>query len=180
MIVRMIALIGCGTSCLLAADAPREKAQMSKIERIDFPSGGTLRLKNSIGVLTVEGWDRPDLEMTTIKSSRVAYPAGEREKATHDLDHVHVVAERHGDELVVTSDFPRHRAFPLPNPLGRGTNFDLECRIKVPSTARLIVDHDVGEVNVDNLTGNIDVTLASRRDHAASAGGGQIRDQREN
>jgi DUF4097 and DUF4098 domain-containing protein YvlB len=35
----------------------------------------------------------------------------------------------------------------------------MEYRIKAPSAARLIVTHDVGEVNVHNLTGNIDVTL---------------------
>lgn len=158
MILRIVVALGLGAGCLLAADEPKEKVEVSKTERIDFPSGGTLRLENSIGVLTVEGWDRPELEMTTIKSSKVAYQAGEREKATHDLDRVHVVAERHGDELVITTDFPRHRVF-LPNPVGGATNFDLEYRIKVPSTARLIVHHDVGEVNVDNLTGNIDVTL---------------------
>ena len=121
---------------------------MSKTERMDFPSGGTLRLTNSIGVLTVEAWDRPDVEITTIKSTKVAYDAREREKATHELDRVRVTAERRGDELVITTDFPRYRAFP-PYPLAGETNFDLEYRIKAPSTARLIADHDVGEVNID-------------------------------
>jgi hypothetical protein len=153
-------MLGLGAGCVLfAADEPLEKVQVSKTETIDFPSRGTLRLKNSIGVLTVEGWDRPEVEMTTIKSSKVAYPAREREKAAHDLDRVQVSAQRKGDELVITTDFPRHRPFPLPNPVGGATNFDLEYRIKVPRTARLIVDHDVGEVNVDDLTGNIEVKL---------------------
>ncbi len=54
---------------------------MSKTERMDFPAGGTLRFTNSVGVLTVEAWDRPVVEITTIKSTRGEYDASEREKA---------------------------------------------------------------------------------------------------
>ncbi len=158
MIMRILTLIGFGTACLLfAADEPRQKVQVSKTERADFPSGGTLRLTNSVGVLTVEAWDRPDVEITTIKSTKVAYDAAEREKATQELDKVRVKAERRGDELVITTDFLRGGAFP-PYPLGE-TNFGLEYRIKAPSTARLIAEHGVGEVNVDGFVGDIQVTL---------------------
>jgi len=116
-----------------------------------------LRLTNSIGVLTVEGWDRPDVEITTIRSTKVIDDAQDLEKATHELERVRVAAERRGDELVITTDFPRHRAF---YPLGE-THFDLEYHIKAPTTARLIADHHVGEVNIDSLAGDIHVTLLS-------------------
>jgi hypothetical protein len=159
MMMCIVAAIGFGTNCLLlAAGEPRQKAQVSKTERIDFPSGGTLRLTNSVGALTVEGWDRPDVEITTIKSTKFAYDSRDRDKAAHDLEKVRVAVERRGNELVVTTYFLRRRAF-LPNPPGGETNFDLEYRIKAPSTARLIADHDVGEVNIDSLVGDIDVTL---------------------
>ena len=106
------------SGCLLfAAEQPKEKVQVSKTERIDFPAGGTLRFTNSIGVLTVEAWDRPDVEITTIKSTKEEYDASEREKATHELEKVNVVAERHGDELVITTTFPRYRTFPITYPL---------------------------------------------------------------
>jgi hypothetical protein len=157
---RLLVLTGLGIGCcLLAAEEPKEKAQVSKTERLDFPAGGTLRLKNSVGALMVEGWDRPSVEITTIKSSKFWYDAREREKAANQLDRVRVAAERQGDELVITTDFPRHRAFPFPNPVGGATDIYLEYRIKAPITARLIVDHGVGEVNVDNLRGNMDVSL---------------------
>ena len=158
MMMRILTLIGFGISCLLlAADEPKQKVQVSKTEHIDFQSGGTLRLTNSIGVLTVEAWDRPDVEITTIKATKIAYDAPAREKAAHELDKVRVAAERRGNELVITTDFPRHGTFP-PYPLGE-TNFDLEYRIKAPSTARLIAEDGVGEVNVDGLAGDIQVTL---------------------
>jgi hypothetical protein len=66
--------------------------------------------------------------------------------------------ERHGDELVVTTNFPRHRGFPPTSPLGDATRFDLKYEIKVPRNARLIVDNDVGDVHLEKVTGDIRVT----------------------
>ncbi len=128
--MRILAVIGFGTTYLLfAAGELKEKAHVSKVE------------------------------VTTIKSTKVAYDSREREKAMHELDRVRVAAERRGNEVVVTTDFPRHRAFPRPYPLGGGTNFDLEYHIKAPSTARLIANLKVGEVNIDSLVADVQVTL---------------------
>ena len=154
-----LAVIGlCVSGLALAGDEPTQKIQISNTEHIDFPPNGALRLTNSIGELTVEGWDRSDVEITTIRSTKLAYDPQQREKATHDLDKVRVAAERHGDELVITTDFPRHRTFPPPSPLGSAASFRLEYDIKVPRNARLMVDHDVGDVHVENITGDIHVT----------------------
>jgi hypothetical protein len=160
MTMRILAVIGFGATCLLfAADQPKQKVQVSKTERMDFPSGGTLRLTNSIGALTVEAWDRPDVEITTIKSTTAEYDANEREKATHELDKVSIATERRGDELVVTTKFSRYGALPLSYPLAGAPKIDVEYRIKAPSSARLIVNHDVGDVSVDGLVGDINLTL---------------------
>jgi len=134
MTTRIFAAIGFATGrLLLAAGEPNQKMPVTNTERMDFPSGGTLRLTKSTGMVTVEAWDRPDVEITTITS----------------INKVRVAGERHGDELVITTDFP-HRAFP---------RIDLEYRIKVPSFARLIANHDDGDVNIDGLVGDIQVTL---------------------
>jgi hypothetical protein len=165
-----------GISCLLAAAEPKQKVQVEHTERADFPSGGLLRLKNSVGEVTVEGWDRPDVEITTIRS---IYASRNRERASRDeLDKVRVSVDRRGDELVVTTDFPRRRSAPPPVTLAPGkdfgsltglltsppsillgASFDLEYRIKAPMNARLAADHDRGEVHVDNLTSDIHVTV---------------------
>lgn len=138
-----------GMSCLLLADDDlKQKVRVVHTERADFPSGGLLRFKNSAGELTVEGWDRPDVEITTIKSTKDALASREREKASLELDKLHISTERKAEELVVTTDSPRHR--------GR---FDLEYHVKAPINARLAVDHDTGEIHVVNLTANIQVTV---------------------
>jgi len=166
MTMRILAAIGLGTGCLLFAadqpkqDGPKQKVQVSKTEHFDFPAAGTLRFRNSVGVLTVEAWDQPGVEMTTTKSTRVELDARDREKGMRELERVKVAAERKGDELVVTTDFPRHRPYRVPYPLSGNTNFDLEYHIKAPVNARVIADHTLGDVNIDGLAGDIQVTLA--------------------
>jgi hypothetical protein len=166
MTTRILAAIGLGTCCLLSAageskqDEPKQNAQVSNTQRIDFPAGGTLRFKNAIGVLTVEAWDRPDVEITTIKSTKAELDARGRERAGSQLEKVHVAAERSGNELVVTTTFPRRLGFPSSFPPKGEVNFRLEYRIKAPAAARVVDGHhDVGEVNIDGMTSDIDVNL---------------------
>lgn len=158
MICRLIAFafIGIGASgLLLADDAPILQVQVTHTERLDFPSGGVLRLKNSTGNLTLEGWDRPDVEITTIKSTKSYHP-GDRATAAKSLDRIRVVTERHGDELAITTKFPKHNL--LVRPILGNSAFELEYRIKLPRSARLIIDHDSGNVSIDAVTGDVHVT----------------------
>jgi Putative adhesin len=162
----LVTAVVLGASCLLqAADAPapaapRQKVEVSKTERVDFPSGGTLRFRHSVGVLTVEAWDRPDVEITMVKSTKADVDARERDRAAHDLDRVKVATERKGDELIVSTTFPAHRPFGIFYPLSGRISFNLEYRIKAPADARIVVDHTLGQVNIDGLTGDIQVNLA--------------------
>jgi hypothetical protein len=134
---------------------------VSKTERMEFPAGGTLHLEHSIGNVTVEGWDQPQVEITTTKSTQDVVAESGRQSATHALDKVRIAAAREGNEVVITTDIPAHRPFGLPYPFAGTTGFDLEYRIKVPRTARIVADHQIGEVNVDNVTGDIEVTLVN-------------------
>jgi len=151
-------LIGLGAACLLLGEnETARKVQISKTEKLDFPAGGTLRVQNSTGELTIEGWDQPGVEITTTKSSKEVNTPQERDKATRELDRVKISTNRNGDELDVTTEFPQHRAFPFVTSLQNVTNFDLEYLIKVPRNAKLIVKHGAGEVHVDDVAGNIQV-----------------------
>ena len=160
-VLRSLALIGLTSGgLLLAADeAGRNQVRITKTESVDFPPGGVLRLHNSVGTLTIEAWDKPEVEITTIKTTDSTYAPDEREKGVHYLDRVRVTTERKGDELVITTDFPRYRPFPPPSPIGTHAKFELEYRIKAPANARLVVAHDSGEVNVDGLTGDMHINL---------------------
>jgi hypothetical protein len=162
-----MAVIGLGAGCLLqAAEAlkPGEYKQSlqvtSKTEHIDFPSSGTLRFINSVGVLTVEAWDQPGVEITTLKSTKADIDPRDREKATRDLEKISVKTERHGDELVFTTKYPGHRPFQIFYPVSGNTSYILEYRIKAPANTRIIADHALGYVNIDGLTSDIQVHVA--------------------
>src|SRR2546423_10524042 len=138
-----------GMSCwILAAAEPGQKVRVEHTEKLDFPSGGLLRLKNSTGEVRVQGWNCPDVEITTIKS---AHTSGDREKASRELDKVRISVERHDDELVITTYSPARASRLHPA--------SLEYYIKAPMSARLAVAHKTGEVHVDNLTSDIHVTV---------------------
>ncbi len=168
MTMRLLTAIGLGTSCLALAgagpkqtgpDGPKQYLQVSNTQHLDFPAGGTIRLKDSVGLLTVEAWDQPGMEITTIKSTKAEVGVNERAKATRQLDMVRVAAERSGNDVVISTEFPRHLAFP-PNPLAGDANFELEIHIKAPAATGIVDDrHKVGEVNIDGLTGDMDVHL---------------------
>lgn len=154
-----LAVLSLCSVCLLPGyDEAKQKVEVTKTEKADFPAKGTLRLEHSTGDLTIEGWDQPNVEITTTKSSKEEYLPADRDKATKELDRVHVSTKRDGDALVITTEYPRHLAFPWVTPLQTVTNFDLDYVIKVPRNARLIVKHDDGEVHIDDVTGNIDAT----------------------
>jgi hypothetical protein len=155
---RKILVLALSASCLLPGQGGiRQKVQITKTDKMDFPANGTLRVENSTGELDIEGWDEPGLEITTTVTSADEYPASEREQETKKLDRVQVSAKRNGEELIVTSAYPRHRAFPWVDSLSTVTNFDLEYHIKVPRHAKIVVKHEDGNVYVNEITGNVDV-----------------------
>jgi predicted Zn-ribbon and HTH transcriptional regulator len=129
-----------------------QKVQVVHTERADFPSGGVLRIQNSSGELTVEGWDRPSVEITTLTTSKAEYASKDRDQVTQELNQVRVSVNREGESLVITPGFPRHMTF-------TADAFDVEYYIKAPMNARLVIDHKSGEVHVDSLTSDIRVTV---------------------
>jgi hypothetical protein len=156
LMLKKLLLIGVGASSLLIADdAPIVQVQVSHTERMDFPSGGVLRMKNSTGDLTVEGWDRPDVEITTVKSTKSYHPK-DRGSAEKSLDRIRLVPERKGDELAITTEFPKHAM--LARLFLGVSEFELRYRIKVPRNARLIIEHDSGNLYIDDVAGDVHAT----------------------
>jgi hypothetical protein len=131
-------------------------AQVTKTERFDFPPGGVLHIVNSTDELAIEGWDRPEVEITTTKSKHI-YATRERETA--GLDRIQITAARVGNEIVVTTDAPHYDVFPPPLPFRGGRHFELEYRIHAPRNTSVIVDHEAGGVHIENIAGDIRVKV---------------------
>jgi len=157
------------------ADAPGMKGPqrpfaVTRTERFVFQPGGAIRVENSYGYLTVEGWDEPQVEITVTKSTdRFSEPARKEQPGQH-FDEVRVVAGRRSDkELVISTALPvRNGLFtsvlpsgqivltaPLPPARKRGVT--VEYTVHVPRDSRLVVHHDNGYVCVSDVTGDIEV-----------------------
>ncbi|MGA3099773.1 MAG: hypothetical protein ABSF25_25235 [Bryobacteraceae bacterium] len=150
----LMVLLGMG--CLLFADDEvKQKVQVTHTQTVALPSGGQLRFVNSIGELTVEGWDRPDVEITTIQSTTAEYASRDRDMASRELDRVKVSVAPQGTDLVITTVYPRRRALSPARLLGPATGFDLDYHVKAPRNAALTVDHANGEVHVTDMTADI-------------------------
>jgi hypothetical protein len=130
-----------------------DKIVVTKMDASDFPTGGLLRMTNAVGELTITGWDQPNLEMTTIKSTKTAVEVKDRDQANKLLDNVKISLERKGDELDISTAFPKHSK--IARPFVGMTDFDLEYRIQAPRAAHLDIAGVMGEVHIENIRGDI-------------------------
>jgi hypothetical protein len=171
----LFAVIILGTSHLLGTERPDENGpkksfEASTKERVPFLPGGIIRLVNSYGYLTVEGWDEPAVEVTVTKATDRFFESGQKEKAEKNFDQIRMVTDRRSDkELAISTNIPvRNSLFTSVMPSGdivvtrpllpnnkRGVT--LECTVRVPRDSRLVVRHDNGYVWVSDVTGDIEV-----------------------
>ena len=155
------------------ADAPAEKGPrqsfaVTSTERASFPPGGTIRLDNSYGYLTVEGWDEPEVEIVITKSTDRFLEPEEKEKARQAFERIGVVTDRRSDtELAIATTLPARHGFPssiLPSgrivftmPKKSTCGVTIEYTVHVPRDSRLVIHHDHGYVWVSDVTGDIEV-----------------------
>ncbi len=91
----------------LIADTPASQpVETTKTETVKFAPGGTIRLKDSFGSPERgEGWDRPEVEVTVVKS--LGYVSEPEQRSNQRLDSVHVTTERKSDtELEISTTAP--------------------------------------------------------------------------
>ena len=137
-----------GGVSLWAAEAPREQAHLTTTERLNFAPGGTIRVSGSWGCLSVEGWDRPEIEVTVTRYGSIFYPAAKREAAAQKLSRVKVQVERKsGQEAVVTTTGGGH-----------WKRIELESVIRVPRDSHIKIHHGGGQLIITNVTGEIDAS----------------------
>ncbi len=138
-----------------------KQAQVTNTERVNFAPGGLIRLNNSYGEMSVEGWDRPEVEVTIVKSTPFDYHAAHPEVASQHMEAVRIVTERRSDtELAIGTILPA-RGGHFSTLLGRTTKGGvmLEYQIHVPRDSRLAIHHGTGSVSVSEVTGDIEATV---------------------
>jgi hypothetical protein len=130
-------------------------AQTITTQTLDLPAEGILHFKKSIGELNIEGWDQPRVEIDAIISVKTGY--GEKGSSKW-LERVRVNAQRREDEIAVDTVFPKRFVLVRPFRDGGMSPIELEYRVKAPHNARLKIEHESGEVQLQLMTGDIRVT----------------------
>jgi hypothetical protein len=144
---------------LRADDRSKESLSSTHTERFSVSAAGAIRLENSFGEVDLDGWDRPEVEVTVVRSNEHLYDAKARAEAQRRLDSVQVTAKQDGNDVVISTTYPPRNGFL--HPLGRRSDIAISYRIKAPRATKLIVDHNRGGVNVSNISGDIHATVVN-------------------
>jgi len=135
---------------LFAQDGIKRPAQVTATDRVDFAPGGVIRVTTSSSNLFVEAWDRPEVEITTIKSGRHA----------QCLDDVRVVTNHpSATELTITTALPPTSFFA--RLFGRTCRATVEQHVNAPQNSRLVIQHGAGYLMVSRISGDIEANSRS-------------------
>jgi hypothetical protein len=152
------------TPVFAAADTVGKPAEVITTDRVDFAPGGTIRIDGSYGVLNIEGWDKPEVEITFTKSRPLRFgesPSPDRDKSR--LESIQLKTERKSaTELAITTTLKPRRHSWTP-PFGATTTNDVlaDYDIHVPRDSKLLIKHGSGLVQVRWVTG--DIQASARR-----------------
>jgi len=154
--VTVLPLRGAGE---VAENGPKQSFQVSRTERMPFAPGRTIRLIDSYGYLSVDGWDEPEVEITVTKSTNHFYEPSEKKEAEARLNRIGIATERHSDtELAITTTrASRHGNWSPPLPPTTEAGVTVEYQIHVPRNSHLVIHHDNGYIWVSDVTGEIEV-----------------------
>ncbi len=98
----------------------------------------------------MEAWDQPEVEVTTIKSSRHA----------RCLDEVRVVTDRRSaSELAITTTRPPGNFFA--RLFGFTCGATIEQHVNAPRDSRLVIHHGAGYLMVSRISGDIEASSRS-------------------
>ena len=152
-------LAAIGMALPLFADSGNKKVfEVTSTQTVPFQPGGTIRLNHSYGYLSIEGWDRPEVEITVIKSLDNLYDAKEQGEATKRVNTVQVTAERKSDtDLQINTAVPHYSRWT--HPLGSTGGVMVEYQIHAPRNSKLVIQHGTGDVSATDMTADIDATV---------------------
>lgn len=155
-----VGLIGLS---LFAAGPMRQRPQLTTTDHSILAPGGTIRIDNSYGDVSVEGWDRPEVELTVVRSQPGLYGDKESARLTQNLEKVRVRMElKSAGELVISTQFPSKRGlFFAPLPPRTRVGVEMEYRLQAPRDAHLVIHHKDGQVLITGVTGEIEATARS-------------------
>jgi len=135
--------------------------QASTTEHVDFAPGGVIHINGSYGELNVDGWARPEIEVTVIKSLPYGYKPTRTNQAKAHLDGVRIVTERKNpSEATISTELPlRHRPWTPPFTRHTADGVMVQYEIHVPRDSHLLIHHGTGSVSLSGMAADIDANV---------------------
>jgi hypothetical protein len=140
-----------------AQTVAKREAESTTKQTVEFGAQGTIQIVDSFGSVKVEGWDKDEVELTFTKRTQKKYAPKDLAKAARELERLSAKLELvEENTLLVLNTTYASRTLTR---LWRGkTNLNLDYLIKVPRQCTLQIKHDIGEVHVTGVAGDIEAT----------------------
>ena len=142
---------------LFAEDRSRQTVSSTQTAHFDLTAAGTIRLDNSFGEVDIDGWDKPEAQVTVVRSSERFYQSPDLPEWQHRLDSVKVTTRQEGNDVAVATTYPARSVFL--HPLSRRSDVAIRYQIRAPRASKLIIEHNSGGVNISDIRGDIHVAL---------------------
>jgi bifunctional DNA-binding transcriptional regulator/antitoxin component of YhaV-PrlF toxin-antitoxin module len=156
--IRRLAGIAIAICLPLAAKPPKAAMPAVTTESVEFAPGGAIQVSGSVGELNIEGWDRPEVEITVTRSTYRTDAPRERQLAQRQLSAIKVTAERKSPtELAIHTALPPRGFWARVARCPPGVQIDY--RIRVPRDSRLVLRLAAGDVLVYDVSGDIDAAV---------------------
>lgn len=144
---------------LSAAPAAAETITEEIHHTYELAAGGTVDLSNVNGEVTVEAWDRDEVELHVEKKVK----ARGRDTAEEAMRAFRVEIEATGDRVRVETRKPRGDDGVLGWIFGSNVQYSADYRVKVPRRTDLVAESVNGAVRVDGVDGDVDAETVNGR-----------------
>jgi DUF4097 and DUF4098 domain-containing protein YvlB len=130
----------------------REKYE-EKFERtVKLAKGGHVSLINISGSIEVKSWNKGEVKIDALKTSRASSLSQAKENAAE----VKIVVQKEGDTLRIKTEYPKRRGSRR-----RRLSVSVHYNLWVPSKASVRIDSTSGSVEMENIGGEVKVDVKS-------------------
>jgi hypothetical protein len=135
-----------------AESAGREKYE-EKFERtVKLAKGGHVSLDNISGSIEVKSWNKAEVKIDALKTSRASSLSQAKENAAE----VKIVVKKEGNTLRIKTEYPKRRGSRR-----RRSSVSVHYKLWVPSKASVRIDSISGSVEMENIGGEVKVDVTS-------------------
>ncbi|TMQ57170.1 MAG: DUF4097 domain-containing protein [Candidatus Eisenbacteria bacterium] len=162
--MRIATGLGLGFLVVAAGGGVQGRAQAAEVRSVSerlipFEAGGSIRIQDKNGRLTVEGWPRNEVRIEITRNVR----AEDKAKAERLMKELRADVEVRNGRIDIVSHFPKRReTIGIWDILGRKVaSLQISYYVQVPAETDLMLGTTNGEVRVHGVKGRVEATTTN-------------------